>query len=102
MGVDARLFAGDYQRAQLWSKAFHVHPARADGLLYPSRLDPSRCAVALYLDRCAKIAELSRQSWYAPGRQRVLLAAIAEHYKIELIENEWVAVRKPVRQQTMF
>jgi len=45
---------------------------------------------------------LSRQSWYAPGPQRVLLAAIAEHYKIELIENEFVADRKPVRQETMF
>jgi hypothetical protein len=36
------------------------------------------------------------------GPQRVLLAEIAEHYKIELIENEFVASRKPVRQQTMF
>ena len=42
IGVDARLFAGDYQRAQLWSKALHDHPVKADGLLYPSRLDPSR------------------------------------------------------------
>ena len=102
IGVDSRLFAGDYQRAQLWSMALHDHPAKADGLLYPSRLDPSRRAVALFLDRHWKFAELSRQSWYAPGPQRVLLAEIAEHYKIELIENEFVASRKPVRQQTMF
>lgn len=102
IGVDSRLFAGDYQRAQLWSKALHDHPAKADGLLYPSRLDQSRRAVALFLDRHWKFAELSRQSWYAPGPQRVLLAEIAEHYKIELIENEFVASRKPVRQQTMF
>jgi hypothetical protein len=102
IGVDSRLFAGEYQRAQLWSKALHDHPAKADGLLYPSRLDPTRRAVALFLDRPVKFAELSRQSWYAPGPQRVLLAEIAEHYKIELIENEFVASRKPVRQQTMF
>ena len=102
IGVDSRLFAGEYQRAQLWSKALHDHPAKADGLLYPSRLDPSRRAVALFLDRPIRFAELSRQCWYAPGPQRVLLAEIAEHYKIELIENEFVASRKPVRQQTTF
>jgi hypothetical protein len=101
MGVDSRLFAGEYQRAQLWSKALHDHPAKADGLLYPSRLDPSRRAVALFLDRRSKIAEMSRQNWYAPGPQRVLLAEIAEHYKIELIESEFVASRKPARQQTI-
>jgi hypothetical protein len=72
IGVDSRLFASEYQRAQLWSKALHDHPVKADGLLYPSRLDPSRRAVALFLDRTPKLAELSRQSWYAPGPQRVL------------------------------
>ena len=102
IGVDSRLFAGDYQRAQLWSKALHDHPAKADGLLYPSRLDPPKRAVALFLDRYSKFAELSRQRWYAPKSQRILLAAIAEHYKIELIENEFVASRKPVRQETKF
>lgn len=102
IGVDSRLFAGEYQRAQLWSKALHDHPAKADGLLYPSRLDPLRRAVALFLDRHSRFAELRRQSWYAPGPQRVLLAEIAEHYKIALIENEFVASRKPVRQETMF
>jgi hypothetical protein len=93
--------SGEYQHAQLWSKALHDHPAKADGLLYPSRLDPSRRAVALFLDRRFKFAELSRQSWYAPGPQRVLLAEIAEHYKIELIESEFVASRKPARRQTI-
>jgi len=102
MGVDSRLFAGEYKRAQLWSKALHGHPVKAHGLLYPSRLDPSRRAVALFLDRPAQFAELSRQSWYAPGSQRILLAEIAGQYKIELIESEFVASRKPVRQQTMF
>jgi hypothetical protein len=100
IGVDARLFAGEYQRAQLWSKALHDHPDKADGLLYPSRLDPSRRAIALFLDRRAKFTELSRQSWYAPGPQRVLLAEIAEHYKIELIENELGAATLERRTST--
>jgi hypothetical protein len=32
MGVDSRLFAGEYQP---WSKALHDHPAKADGLCIP-------------------------------------------------------------------
>jgi len=36
MGADSRLFAGDYSIAQLWSSAFHEHPAQADGLFYPA------------------------------------------------------------------
>lgn len=42
MGADARLFSGEREAAQLWSKALHDYPAMADGLLYPSRLDPVR------------------------------------------------------------
>lgn len=102
-GVDARLFSAEYASSQLWSKAFHDHPAKVDGLLYPSRLDPSRQAVALFLDRIPRLVELDRQIWYAPGPQRALLVEIAEHYKIELIENEFVASRKPaIREDALF
>jgi hypothetical protein len=52
--------------------------------------------MALFGDRAPKLVELSRQTWYAPGPQRHLLAQIAEHYKIELVENHFVAPRKPV------
>jgi hypothetical protein len=96
IGADSRLFSADREAAQLWSKALHDHPALADGLLYPSRLDPVRQAVALFKDRAPKLRELSRQTWYAPGPQRRLLAQIAEHYKIELVENHFVAPRKPI------
>src|SRR5437879_2719855 len=48
IGVDSRLFSADRSVAQLWSKALHDHPACADGILYPSRLDPSRQSVALF------------------------------------------------------
>jgi hypothetical protein len=96
IGADARLFSADRAAAQLWSKALHDHPIRADGLLYPSRLDPARQAIALFGDRAPNLVELSRQAWYAPGPQRNLLAQIAEHYKIELVENHFVAPRKPV------
>jgi hypothetical protein len=68
----------------------------ADGLLYPSRLDPARQAVALFDDRAPKLRELSRQTWYAPRPLRRRLAEIAEHYKIELVENHFIAPRKPI------
>jgi len=96
IGADARLFSADRKIAQLWSKAFHDHPARAHGILYPSRLDPARRCVALFDDRNPNLVELNRQTWYAPGPQRELLAKIAEHYKGELIEDRFIAPKKPV------
>jgi hypothetical protein len=105
IGADSRLFAADYDVSQSWAKALHDHPAHAHGLLYPSRLDPLRQSVALFSDRDWKLTELSRQSWYAPGAQRILLAEIAEHYSIQLIENQYAVSRKPaarVRQEGFF
>lgn len=95
VGADARLFSGEHKTAQLWSKALHDHPITADGLVYPSRLDPERHAIVLFKDRAPKLKELMRQSWYAPGAQRRLLAEIIEHYGLELIENQLVSPRKP-------
>jgi len=105
IGADARLFAAEYTASQRWAKALHDHPAQAHGLLYPSRLDPLRQSVALFRDRDWKLTELDRQSWYAPGAQRIRLAEIAEHYGIQLIENQYAVSRKPaarVRQEGFF
>lgn len=104
IGADARLFASEHEISQLWSKALHDHPLEPDGLLYPSRLDPAKHALALFEDRVPKIVTLSRESWYAPG-QRQMLANLMEHYKLELIENRFVAPRKPAsaaRQDRLF
>jgi hypothetical protein len=97
IGADARLFSAEYNVSQSWSKALHDHPARAQGLLYRSRLDPARTAIALFLDRKPKLVELSRQVWFAAGPQRLLLAEIAEHYRIELVETRSVVARRPAR-----
>jgi hypothetical protein len=107
MGADARLYASGYEISQLWSKALHDHSVLAHGLLYPSRLDPDRRTVSLFLDRNPKLVELSRQNWYEPGKQRSLLAEIMEHYGVELIENRFVTrvSRKPIasaRQEEFF
>jgi hypothetical protein len=99
IGADARLFAADYRISQLWSKALHDHPAKAQGLLYPSRLDPSRRSIALFDDREPGLVELERVCWYATGAQRKLLAEITEHYQIELIESHNVAPRKPASSE---
>lgn len=48
LGLDARIFAGNRSIARAWSRAFHEHPDRPDGLLYRSRRDPSQLALALY------------------------------------------------------
>ena len=99
IGADARLFTSEYNISQRWSKALHDHPAGVQGLLYVCRLDPTRQSVALFIDREPKLIELERQSWYASGPQRLLLAQIIEHYRIELIESHYVAPRKPVGSQ---
>ena len=95
IGTDARLFSAEHAIAQRWSKTLHDHPVAADGLLYPSRLDPTRHGIALFEDRAPRLTELSRKSWYAPGPQRILLAQIIEHYGLELIETQFVPARKP-------
>jgi hypothetical protein len=94
--VRALLFSGPHDGSRLWSEALHNHPCHADGLLYPSRLDPLRHSIALFEDRAPKLVELNRQSWYAPGKLRVDLANIIDHYDFQLIETQFVAQRKPM------
>jgi len=95
IGADANLFGGGHGTAQQWSKALHDCQPDSDGLLYLSRLDPQRHALALFSDRAPSFRELSRQSWYAPGSQRRLLAELMDHYGLELIETRFVVPRKP-------
>ena len=105
IGADGNLFTGPHETARSWSKVLHEHPCKADGLLYPSRLDPLKHAVVLFSDRAPKIINLSRHSWYAPGAHRAVLAEILECYGMELIENQFVAGRKPASrsvQERMF
>jgi RES domain len=105
IGADARLFSGPHPPCRQWSESLHGHPIAADGLIYPSRLDPPRHGVALFEDRAPKFSELNRQSWYALGDQRKLLTEIIEHYRIDLIENHSIIARKRVsgvRQEGLF
>ena len=59
IGADARLFAGNHDVAQRWSKALWEHPLKPDGIYYPARHDPQRTACALY-DRCETLVSVKR------------------------------------------
>lgn len=67
-----------YKTAQAWSRAFHEHPTTVDGILYRSRHDPARKAVALF-DRCEDGVRLASagQSWMG---QPMLLGRILDLY----------------------
>ena len=76
IGVDARIFAGDRSTARGWSRAFHEHSDHPDGLLYRSRRDPSRLALALY----------ERDGWafdVSPMAASTLIA-LAGHYGLNV------------------
>lgn len=52
LGLDARFLSGGYGACGLWADTLHDHPNRPDGILYPSRFDPSERCVVLF-DRAA-------------------------------------------------
>ena len=69
IGADSRLFAGERQVAQRWSRAIFDHPvAKAPGIhgiLYPARHNHTRQAVAIF--NRSQLPQLSinrSQSWY--------------------------------------
>jgi len=88
--ADSRLFAGDYDIAQLWSRAFYEYPlVRLDGILYPARHDQTRVSIAV-LDRAEGIELLDRQSWYEDEGEegkslRSKLGEILDHNGFRLI-----------------
>lgn len=86
LGADGRLFTGDYRVAQRWSLAFHEHPDRADGLLYPSRHDPSRTCIAVYERAQADVQIVPLTSLAAPENAS-LLADILATYGFDLIDD---------------
>jgi hypothetical protein len=48
LGLDAAIFSGPYEPCGLWADALHGHPDRPDGILYPSRHDPSEICAAVF------------------------------------------------------
>jgi hypothetical protein len=78
LGLDARFSAGPYDLCGAWADAWHAHPSAPDGILHPSRLDPSEHGVALF-DRAA--AALDQDGESAPlGTLREEVAAVLNRY----------------------
>lgn len=48
LGLDAAIFSGPYAPCGLWADALYIHPDRPDGILYPSRHDPSETCAAVF------------------------------------------------------
>lgn len=79
LGADARLFTGDHSVSRAWSLALHGHPAAPDGILYPSRHDPSRRAAAVF-DRVKGRFRARNLGRLSDQRNRALLAGILQRY----------------------
>lgn len=77
LGIDARVSAADHLPAKMWSRAFYLHPSRPDGILYRSRRDPSRLAIALF----------DRDDWTfrVDHLAQTILAALADEYGIPVL-----------------
>ena len=94
IGADSRLFAGEHNVAQSWSRAVYEHPyAALDGIIYPARHDPNRSAMAIF-DRAPRIDVLDSIPWHDGGTLRPLLAEILDHYGFNLIETVLAPERK--------
>lgn len=87
IGADGRLCIGDdYKTSQNWSLALWKHPQKPDGILYRSRHDPDKKAVALF-DRAEVEAAISFKNRGAllDYDNIELLAKILDHYNFILI-----------------
>lgn len=81
MGVPSDVAgARDQTLARTWSAAFHAHPDRPDGVLYPSRLNKERC-LAVY-DRALGALETASTSPLLDRRAE--LAATLDDLEIAL------------------
>lgn len=83
VGADARLFTGDYALAQRWSAAFFAHPARVDGVLYPSRHHPRLGCVALY-DRARERVRVEAEAPWL-GAHRATLGVLLDRFGFGLL-----------------
>jgi hypothetical protein len=80
LGVDARLYAGEYSVAQQWSLAFYRHRDAPDGIYHPARHDSERTCLALY-DRAAATISAVQFPLLTEPSQRALLADIVRRYR---------------------
>ena len=82
--ADARLFAGPHAVARLWGHALWAHPAGADGIIFPSRHDPSLVSLALF-DRAQDAVQLDTPAPHSLGDLPLpVLGALLDRYDFSL------------------
>jgi hypothetical protein len=85
LDADARLFTGNYQIAQQWSKKLQEHPENPDGIYYRSRHDPSRFCLALYQLKVGSTLQVINTYNFLSQEYSERLALILEEYQYGLI-----------------
>jgi hypothetical protein len=84
MGVPTEVVKGSSQTlARAWSVAFHEHPEKLDGIIYPSRLN-GHTAVAVFDRAVVKLRAVHKMKLIAaPG-----LAAVLQDLKVSIVEPD--------------
>jgi hypothetical protein len=70
LGLDKRIFTGEYEISQLWSRAFYDFSSDIDGVLYPSRVS-SGLNLALYNRASQKISSLENYGPFSNNRDLI-------------------------------
>lgn len=86
LGADNRLADCDHAISQEWAKEFFAHPARADGILYRARHDPSRLSIAVFDRAKSKLGvpiPLAHPLSSPPAHRR--LGRLLDHYDFGLV-----------------
>ena len=69
IGTDLQLLTGDYTTSREWALSLASHPAKIDGIYYPSRHADDRCNLAIF----------NQRGWAAPQFDKNLLPPAANH-----------------------
>ena len=85
VGADGRLLTGSRKIAQRWSAAFHNHPVKPMGILYPARHDIARFACAIF-DLPSSVLHVSSTGSMLDRDHALLLGAMLDTYGFGFID----------------
>ena len=84
--VDSKIFSyTDYSMTQLWSRAFFEHAGKLDGLLFHSRHNPERHAVAIFERAGSHCLRIQKTMGLAGPEFATTLDRIVGLYQLNLI-----------------
>jgi hypothetical protein len=79
LGLDSRIFSGEYPIAQRWSQFLHAYDPRPDGIRYRARRDPDRISIALY-EHVAERLHVQGRGSLLSQENRMAFLRILDHY----------------------